>query len=158
MSASDLSRHDLAAFARHAGFVSVVLLAALSLQTSLIAREAEPHRVTPPSTRQQACPEQEGEDIVVCGQGYDENSPFRVPRQFRDQRSDDDRHASWEARQRDEQMVGSFSGQALGPSGYLQAARARDCGWRAERQSLQGRRPDCGRQHRSDDVADWQRR
>ncbi|MGZ8334319.1 MAG: hypothetical protein ACXWUZ_14395 [Allosphingosinicella sp.] len=138
--------------------MSVALLAALFLQNALVAGPAEPYRVTPRATRQQSCPEQDGEDIVVCGQRYDENSPFRIPPQFRDQRSDDDRHASWEARQRDEQIVGGFSGQTLGPSGYLQAARQRDCGWRAERQSLQGRRPDCGRQHRPDDVADWQRR
>ncbi|MGZ8361682.1 MAG: hypothetical protein ACXWUX_14280 [Allosphingosinicella sp.] len=138
--------------------MSVALLSALLLQASLPAPVLAPARVVPPPRREQACPEQDGEDVVVCGRRYDENSPFRIPPQFRGQRSDDDRHASWEARWRDEQILGSFSGQTLGPSGYLQRARERDCGWRTERQVAQGRRPDCGRQHRPDDVSDWERR
>ena len=138
--------------------MSAVLLSALLLQGSLLTRDAEPVRVVPRPTRQRICPEQQDEDVVVCARPYDENSPFRLPQQFRAQRSDDDRHASWEARWRDEQIIGGYSGQTLGPSGYLLNARERDCDWRSERQVLQGRRPDCGRRHRPDDAEDWQRR
>ena len=100
--------------------MSVALLSFLLLQASQPVPRPEPFTLAPGPTREQACPEQEGEDVVVCGRPYDENSPFRVPRQFRGQRSDDDRHASWEARWRDEQILGAFSGQTVGPSGYLQ--------------------------------------
>lgn len=138
--------------------VSFTLFSALLLQLPSPAPDRGPLRATPRSTRPQPCPDEQGEDIVVCGQRYDENSSFRIPQELRNQRSDEDRHASWEARWRDEQIVGSFASQSVGPSGFMQANRERDCQWRAERQTLQGRRPDCGRRNRPDDVSDWQRR
>lgn len=120
--------------------------------------------VDPPAPAPRAsrppCPEQPvvGEEIVVCGERYDENSPYRVPQQFRNQRSDEDSHASWTARVNDEEAVGRFSDQTVGPFGYLQRSRQRDCEWRAARQEARGRRPDCGVRNRPDQPTDWQRR
>lgn len=104
--------------------------------------------------------EQPGEDgeMVVTGERYDENSPYRVPMQFRNQRSDDDRDASWTARINDEEAVARFGDQTVGPFGYLQRGRQRDCEWRAARQEAQGRRPDCGARNRPNAPDDWQRR
>lgn len=96
--------------------------------------------------------------MVVTGERYDEDSPYRIPREFRNERSDDNRHASWTARINDEEAVGRFGDQFSGPGGYLAGSRQRDCQWRAERQEQQGRRPDCGRRDRPDSPDDWRRR
>ena len=105
-------------------------------------------------------PPEEGEDgeMVVTGERYDENSPYRVPMQFRNQRSDDDQDASWTSRVNDEEAVQRFGSQTVGQSGWLQGSRQRECQWRAERQMAQGRRPDCGARSRPNSDDDWQRR
>lgn len=102
-------------------------------------------------------PGEDGE-MVVTGERYDENSPYRVPMQFRNLRSDDDRDASSTARINDQEALERFGSQTVGPFGYLQAGRQRDCEWRAARQEAQGRRPDCGARSRPNQVDDWQRR
>ncbi len=99
-----------------------------------------------------------GADLVVTGERYDENSPYRVPMQFRNQRSDDDRDASWTSRVNDEEAVQRFGSQTVGQSGWLQGSRQRECEWRAERQMAQGRRPDCGARSRPNSDDDWRRR
>ncbi len=111
-----------------------------------------PAPIGPPVPRivqpEQKCPEPgqgNDEDIVVCGD-RPENSPYRVPRQFRNLRSDDDRDASHAARQQDLNSLERFSSQTVGPGGYLQQSQQRDCAWRAERQAMRGERPDCTRQ------------
>lgn len=94
----------------------------------------------------------------MCGR-RGEDSPYRIPEPFRNQRSDDDAHASWDARWRDEQELARFSDQNVGPFGYLRRGREMYCGWLADRQIAQGRRPDCGRRPRPNDEADdWRRR
>lgn len=116
-----------------------------------IAGAAAGQTVGPPApapiVKQPDCDPEAAEDneIVVCGDRYDENSPFRVPKQFRNQRSDEDRHASWTARIQDEESLSQFGSQTVGPSGYLQNSRQRDCEWRAARQEMRGERPDCGK-------------
>jgi len=102
-------------------------------------------------------PEEEGE-MVVRGERYDENSPYRVPQQFRNQRSDEDRDASWTARINDEEAMGRFDNQTVGQGGGLRALRQQECQWRAERQQAQGRRPDCGVRSRPNRADDWERR
>jgi len=140
------------------------------LVATLIFSSAQPAQIGPPVPVTRAAPVREcrdepaegepaeGEEIVVCGERYDENSPYRVPQQFRDQPSDDDAHASWDARWRDEEALGRFSDQMTGGSGYLQRSQQQRCEWLAARQQAQGRRPDCGRKPRPDAATDWQRR
>ena len=133
-------------------------LAALLIQTAQPPAQVGPP--VPPPTRTPARedpPAEEGE-IVVEGERYDENSPYRVPMQFRNQRSDDDRDASWTARVNDEEAVARYSDQVSGPGGYLRGSRERECQWRVERQLAQGRRPDCGARNRPDAPDDYLRR
>ena len=117
-----------------------------------------PQRIVP---QQQRCSEQaqptNSEEIVVCGQSP-ENSPYRVPPQFRNLPTDDDAEASWDARTRDAEAVERFSNQTIGGSGAMQRTAQDRCRWLAERQVAQGRRPDCGRRLRPDSDTDWQRR
>lgn len=115
----------------------------------------------PPPVRRRECSDQppaEGEEIVVCGEVYDENSPYRVPQQFRNQRTHDDVAASWTSRVNDEESVQRFSSQNVGAGGASQHSRQVDCQWRAARQEAQGRRPDCGARVRPNEATDWQRR
>jgi hypothetical protein len=98
------------------------------------------------------------EEIVVCGERYDENSPYRIPRQFRDREPEiADRDASFAARQRDMNSVEQYSSQTIGSGGWTQQSRQRECEWRADRQRAQGRQPDCTRRVRPDEATDWQR-
>jgi hypothetical protein len=111
-------------------------------------------RVTPdPRCRQSDNPE----EIVVCGQSG-ENSPYRVPHQFRNQRTNDDAVAAWTNRVEDESAVARFGDQTIGGSGYLQRSRQQDCAWRVAQQERQGRRPDCGASHHPNHADDDQRR
>lgn len=103
-------------------------------------------------------PPGESEEMVVTGERYDENSPYRVPMQFRNQRSDDDRDASWSARINDEEAMARFDNQTVGQGGGMRALRQQECQWRAERQQAQGRRPDCGARSRPNRADDWERR
>jgi hypothetical protein len=130
-------------------------IATLSAQTA--AANPAPPVPEPPPRPCRAGPAGDGE-IVVCGRPYDENSPYRIPTEFRDRPSHDDADASWDPRWRDEEAVARFGGQTVGPFGYLQRGRQMHCNWLAERQEAQGRRPDCGLKPRPDDQADWQRR
>lgn len=95
--------------------------------------------------------------MVVTGERYDENSPYRVPQQFRNLRSDDDRDASSTARINDLESLERFGSQTVGQHGWMQGSRQRECQWRAERQMAQGRRPDCGARLRPDSDDDWRR-
>lgn len=128
----------------------------LTMQPAVVGPPAPPPR-RPPGQECTGEPGPDGE-MVVCGERYDENSPYRVPQQFRNQRSDDDRDASWTARINDEEAMARFGDQTVGPFGYLQGRRQRECEWRAERQEAQGRRPDCGARNRPDQPDDWRRR
>jgi hypothetical protein len=126
-----------------------------------IAQPAQPQgplvllpRVTPePGCEVSADPD----EVVVCGESS-ENSPFRIPEQFRSQPSHDDADASWDARTRDQEALERFSSQNVGPSGLSQHSRQTHCQWLAARQEAQGRRPDCGLRPRRDAPTDWQRR
>ena len=137
---------------------------ALALFALLILSAAQPAAIGPPAPTPRATPERDCRtpedqgEIVVCGEPYDENSPYRVPQEFRNQRSDDDADASWDARFRDESELSRFGDQTVGPFGYLQRSQQLRCQWLAERQAAQGRRPDCGRKPRPDEATDWQRR
>ena len=134
------------------GFPAFLLLAAL--QPAEFGPPVPPARVTP----ERDCRSSDDPDeIVVCGESS-ENSPYRIPQEFRNQRSDEDRHASWTARVQDEESVARFDDQVTGGGGYLRNSLQRDCQWRAARQEAQGRRPDCTRRVRPDEATDWQRR
>jgi hypothetical protein len=107
------------------------------------------------------CPEPDpnSDEIVVCGRGNDENSPYRIPRELRERRNQiEDRNMSWDARNRDMEAMERFSSANVGPSGMSQNSRRQDCEWRAARQEAQGRQPDCGRRSQPDRPTDWQRR
>jgi len=98
------------------------------------------------------------EEIVVCGERYDEDSPYRIPRELRERGQIADRDASWDARVRDLESIDRYSSQTVGPFGYLQNSQQRDCEYRAARQQAQGRQMDCTRKVRPDEPTDWQRR
>jgi hypothetical protein len=102
----------------------------------------------------------DSEEIVVCGERerYDEDSPYRIPRELRNRGPVDDRQQSWDARVRDLESANQWSSQTVGPFGYMQRSRQQNCEWLAERQVSQGRQPDCTRKPRPNDPADWQRR
>ncbi len=95
----------------------------------------------------------EGEDIVVCGR-RDRNNDYRIPEPLREQPSSDPRNVSWAARAKDEASLQRFSDQTTGPAGYLQHNRQVDCEWRAARQEMQGKRPDCTRSVRPSEPDD----
>jgi hypothetical protein len=130
---------------RRPGFATCLLLLA---PVPLAAQAVGPPLPSP--ARQQSCPEKpaDSDEIVVCGQS-EEDSPYRVPPQFRNQESMQDRDASWTTRVRDEQSLGRFSGQNDGPAGISRHSRQVDCEWRVARQIAQGQRPDCTRQLRA---------
>ncbi len=113
-----------------------------------------------PQVQKPGCAEQPAndEEIVVCGERYDENSPYRIPRELRDRGPVEDRQMSWDARVRDMESLDRFSSQTVGQFGYLQRSRQVDCEWRAARQERQGRQPDCTRSIVPDKPTDWQRR
>ena len=137
--------------------VLTVLVALLAAQPPAVIGPPVP---PPRPTRQQDCSDQPGPDgeMVVCGERYDENSPYRIPREFRGERSDDDVNSSWAARVNDEEAIGRF-GDGFSASTSAQAAqRQRDCKYRADRQIAQGRRPDCGARSRRDSPDDYRRR
>jgi hypothetical protein len=96
------------------------------------------------------------DEIVVCGEGG-EDSPLRIPREFRNRETFEDRHASRSSRVWDENSLDRFSSQTSGPFGYLQYSRQLGCQGLAARQEAQGRRPDCGAKARPDEATDWQR-
>lgn len=111
-----------------------------------------------PVVTQRQCeePDPNSEEMLVCGQRGD-NSPYRIPRELRNQGIVEDSEMSWDARTRDMEAVERFSSANVGPSGMTQNARQRDCEWRAARQIAQGRQPDCGRRDRRDTGRDWER-
>jgi hypothetical protein len=132
------------------------LLPASGAAAQTVGPVGPPAPVTAKPKCQPSAPDDE--EIVVCGERYDENSPYRVPQQFRNQRSDDDRDASFAARQRDLNVAEQWSSQNIGASGGLQNIKQRECEWRVARQEAQGRRPDCTRRNRPDEATDWQQR
>jgi hypothetical protein len=118
---------------------------------------ALPRITKPPQPKCEENPA-DGEEIVVCGQRYDEDSPYRIPRELRNRGPVDDRQQSWDARVRDMESVDRYSSQTVGPFGYLQRSEQMKCEWLADRQLAQGRQPDCTRKPRPDAPTDWQRR
>lgn len=140
---------------------SLRLLATTLLLTAAPLVHAQPVVGPPaPITAKPECKPSDphSEEIVVCGERYDEDSPFRIPRELRDRGPVEDRHQSWDARVRDLESVDQYGSQTVGQFGYLQNSRQRNCEWLAERQLAQGRQPDCTRKPRPNDPADWQRR
>jgi hypothetical protein len=138
-----------------------LLLALPLLAFTAAAAGAQPQvgPVLPRVTQKPDCKEQQNdEEIVVCGERYDEDSPYRIPRELRDRGPIEDRHQSWDARVRDLESVDQYSSQTVGPFGYLQRSRQMNCEWLAERQIAQGRQPDCTRKPRPNEPTDWQRR
>jgi hypothetical protein len=136
-----------------------LLLAAILMSAAAAAGAQDVSVTMPRIVPEEACPErpERPDEIVVCGQ-REEESPYRVPQEFRGQTSHEDRDASWDARVRDEEALQRFGSQNVGPFGYLQRGREMYCGWLAERQVAQGRRPDCGRRPRPNEDTDWLRR
>ena len=100
-----------------------------------------------PITAKPKCeqPREGSEEVVVCGRN-EENSPYRVPRAFRNLETHDDADASHAARQADMAAVERYGSQNVGPAGYLQRSREIDCQWRVAQQERRGERPDCNRQ------------
>jgi hypothetical protein len=98
-----------------------------------------------------------GNEVVVCGR-RSENDRYRIPVGLRDDGPIDARSESSVARQREEGSLERFGAQTVGPGGYLQHSRQIDCEWRAARQELQGRQPDCTVRIGPDAPGDWQRR
>jgi hypothetical protein len=96
-------------------------------------------------------------DVTVCGRRR-ETDRYRVPIELRDNRPIDARNESPVAAQREERSLDRFSAQTVGPGGYLQHSRQIDCEWRAARQTLQGRQPDCTVRIGPDEPTDWRRR
>lgn len=139
---------------------AAIACAFLMIAPTHLAAQA-PGPSLPRFTAEPTCPAEgaaDSEEIVVCGRRNEEDSPYRVPRELRDAGPIEDRHAAWGARVRDEQSLGRFSDQTVGPFGYLQRSRQMDCEWRAARQIAQGRQPDCTMRVGPDQPTDWQRR
>jgi hypothetical protein len=141
----------------------IPLLAALALlplsHAAAGAQQVGPP-APPPASPQRECGENPADDgeIVVCGRRYDEDSPYRIPRELRGRGQIEQRHQSWDARVRDLESLDQYSSQTVGQFGYLQNAQQRDCEYRAARQQAQGRQIDCTRRVRPDEPTDWQRR
>jgi hypothetical protein len=138
------------------------LTAAVSLLIAAPAALAQPPLVGPPAPtapKPKCVPSApDAEEIVVCGERYDEDSPYRIPRELRERGQIDQQDQSWDARVRDLESLDQYGSQTVGPFGYMQNSRQRDCEYRADRQRAQGRQIDCTRKLRPDDPADWQRR
>jgi hypothetical protein len=123
-------------------------MASFLISAMLLAQP--PGAADPPASirivpRDRGCdPASSSDEIVVCGR-RDEDSPYRIPREFRDRVSTDDAHASWDLRIRDQEAIERFSNQTDGPFGVYRHSREVDCQWRIARQELRGERPDCGR-------------
>lgn len=81
-------------------------------------------------------------DIVVCGRRRGE-SPYRLPRQFRERPEEGGTSTGVHAR--DAIVTERYGSQAVGPGGAFQRSRQTDCEWRAERQRLRGEQIDCSR-------------
>jgi hypothetical protein len=142
---------------------SLRLLAATLLLTAAPLVHAQPVVGPPaPAKPKPDCKpsDPDSNEIVVCGERepYDEDSPYRIPRELRNRGPVEDRHQSWDARVRDLESAEQWSSQTVGPFGYMQRTRQQNCEWLAERQLAQGRQPDCTRKPRPNDPADWQRR
>jgi len=140
---------------------SLRLAAAIAiLAAAPLARAQPPVGPRAPITAQRECPPPDptSNEIVVCGERYDEDSPYRIPRELRERGQIDQRHQSWDARVRDLETLDRYSSQTVGPFGYLQNSQQRDCEYRAARQQAQGRQIDCTRRVRPDEATDWQRR
>ena len=93
----------------------------------------------------------------MCGRRRDSDR-YRVPIELRDAGPIDSRSQSRVAAQREERSLDQFSAQSVGPGGYLQHSRQIDCEWRAARQTLQRRQPDCTVRIGPDQAEDWRRR
>jgi hypothetical protein len=141
-------------------YIPLLLTLPLLAFTAVAAGAQQIGPIVPPITQKPKCAERpaDDEEIVVCGERYDEDSPYRIPRELRDRGPVEDRQMSWDARVRDMESVDRYSSQTVGQFGYLQHSRQVDCEWRAARQERQGRQPDCTRRVVPDKPTDWQRR
>jgi hypothetical protein len=129
---------------------------------ALILLSQPPATVGPPVPgpivpRSRDCGPAAPDEIVVCGESS-EDSPYRIPREFRDLPSDLDRDASSSARTWDNDTLMRNEDQVSGPFAYMNNSRQLDCQWRVARQEAQGRRPDCRARIKPDQPTDWQRR
>jgi hypothetical protein len=97
------------------------------------------------------------DEVVVCGRRRTPDR-YRIPEQLRDRGPIDARSESPVAARREADSLDRFGAQMIGPGGYLQHSRQVDCEWRAARQALQGRQPDCTVRVGPDEPGDWQRR
>jgi hypothetical protein len=128
-----------------ARFLALGLVAvAISMTPPLGAQTVGPASPAPAPAPQRDC---EGDpnsrtDVVVCGRRRGE-SPYRLPRQFRER--PDEGGTSTGVQARDAIEVERYGAQAVGPGGALQRSRQTDCQWRAERQQLRGEQIDCSR-------------
>lgn len=123
------------------------LVQLLSVTAATVAAAAQPPSADGPLTRivpdlDCGAPSTQDE-IVVCGRR--DSEAYRIPKQFRDLPTFEDRDASWSTRLKDEGSLRRYSDQMVGPSGYLQYGRQLDCQWRVHMQQLRGERPDCTR-------------
>lgn len=103
-----------------------------------------------------ARPSAAGDEVVVCGRRREETR-YRIPVDLRDDGPIAARNESPVAARREADSLDRFSAQTVGPGGYLQHMREVDCAWRAARQSLQGRQPDCTVRIGPDEADDWRR-
>jgi hypothetical protein len=139
------------------GMLRLVLgLAALAMADSGIGQSVS--RPLPRITDGVRCDSSSGDDITVCGRRPANNDRYRIPAEVRDDGPVDARNESRVAAQREAESLDRFSAQMVGPGGYLQHSRQIDCEWRAARQTLQGRQPDCTVRIVPDAPGDWQRR
>jgi hypothetical protein len=97
-------------------------------------------------------------EVVVCGRRSPNGNRYRIPAELRDNGPVDARNESPVAQRREQDSLDRFGAQTVGPGGYLQHSRQVDCDWRAARQELQGRQPDCTVRINPDAPSDWQRR
>ena len=95
-------------------------------------------------------------EVTVCGR-RDGDVRYRIPAELRDNGRIDARNESRVAAEREERSLERFGAQTVGPGGLFQYSRQIDCEWRAARQTLQGRQPDCTVRVGPDEPGDWQR-
>jgi hypothetical protein len=134
-----------------------------ALVTSIFLLSQQPGMIGPPAQtpivppRRDCAADADPDEIVVCGE-TNEDSPYRVPREFRNMPSDLDGDASASTRIWDNDTVLRYEDQVSGPFAYMNYGRQLDCQWRVAQQERQGRRPDCRARIKPDEPTDWQRR
>jgi hypothetical protein len=91
----------------------LLTLPLLAFTAAVAGAQPQVGPVLPRVTEKPDCKErQNDEEIVVCGERYDEDSPYRIPRELRNRGPVEDRHQSWDARVRDWAGRGAASAPA----------------------------------------------